>query len=186
MLFGRTVTYHEAAHAVVARNLGLRVAVIRLDWPGPGDGVVRWRKPIGRPEMLREELAAWLAPEVLMRELRPVDFPHADAGQFAGDRSAVGEVLADLLDDLPADRAATAAEAMLHAGWQLAAETLAAHGGDLEHVAHRLQRCGYWDPVSGWRRISPRPVPAAPAPAAGPPRTGLARLVAARLDGRAA
>lgn len=190
-MFDLEVCHHEAAHAVLARNFGVRVTEIRVDRPSADVAGRCEYDPAGWfPEGTFggrdiECIATTLAPEVWMTKFERKRFPRA--GGFGSDRAGVTAVLRAVSDD------AGLRSDLRRRAEKLAMRVLEERRDDVLAVAGRLHRYGRFDAREGWaraaapalavRRLAParRPVPAvraAPVVAAKEElRAELARLV---------
>lgn len=137
--YAAATCWHEAAHAVTARALGLEVVEARVDSPDDVAGRVRWRPD---PARVVEEVATWLAPSV---------FARMTGGELGchgtdDDQRAVTRLL------VPVTETAVESLAVRHAAERMAEDVLKRRRDDVQGLARRLQQHGSWSAERGWRR----------------------------------
>lgn len=158
-MFDLQVCEHEAAHAVLARNFGVRVLEIRVDVPS-ADVAGRceydpagWFEPGAFSGRLVECIATSVAPEIWLTEIERKRFPRA--GGFGSDRAGVDQVLRDATPEGASDLRSD----LRRRAKALAREVLDERRDDVLAVAGRLAKFGRFDAREGWARAA-APVPA--------------------------
>lgn len=133
---------HEAAHAVVARELGLQVEELRVDHPKPNtDGHCLYRAT-GLQNF--ENSVVLAAPLLWFERFRYNRYPAGDEFGSTFDQQNLTRAIHALADDI--DEALLARKAIEHT----AARLLQENASDVLAIAMRLQEHGVWTRGSGW------------------------------------
>lgn len=123
----RRSSEHEAAHAIVAMRLGMRVTEVAIRDGGGGhcNFLPRGADPV-------DQAAVYLAADIWINDFRSSEYPEGQSSQCSDDRRQAGELVDD--DDFRLRRAA-----------HLALTTLKSNRAAVLELASRLDRDGVVD-----------------------------------------
>lgn len=135
---------HEAAHAVVARALGLAVTELRVDRPRSEVGGWCQYRTTGLQTF--EHGVVLSAPQLWIERFRTEAYPGGDAHGSRDDQQEATRLVHDISDNI--GEALLVRKAIEHKAVTLLRE----HADDVLTIAARLQRRGVWRLSGGWAR----------------------------------